>query len=29
MKICPVVDGLFHADGWTDMVKLIVIFTIM
>jgi len=29
MKICPVVAGLFHADGRPDMVKLIVLFAIM
>ena len=26
MKMCPVGAELFHADGWTDMTKLIVAF---
>jgi hypothetical protein len=26
MKICPVGAKLFHADGWTAMMKLIVVF---
>jgi hypothetical protein len=26
MKICPVGAELFHVDGWTDMMKLIVAF---
>jgi hypothetical protein len=26
MKICPVEAELFHADRWTDMMKLIVVF---
>ena len=27
MKICPVGVGLFHADGRTDVTKLIVVFS--
>jgi hypothetical protein len=26
MKICPVGAKLFHADGWTDIIKLTVTF---
>jgi hypothetical protein len=26
MKICPVGTDMFHVDGWTDLIKLIVPF---
>jgi len=29
MKICPVGTEMFHAGGWTDMTKLIVLFAIL